>query len=75
MKALSQVSLMYNTQDRPEFHRRVLTATWTYTWNRTNTPRWVHNFDLLSVNYVYMPWISDTFKRIIWTEKMPDTRY
>lgn len=63
MKALSQVSLMYNTQDRPEFHRRVLTAAWTYTWNRTNTPRWVHNFDLLSVNYVYMPWISDTFKK------------
>lgn len=53
---------MYNMQDRPEFHRRVLTAAWNYRWNNTSNPRWQHFFELLSVNYVYMPWISDTFR-------------
>lgn len=62
LKANSEVKLMYNTQDRPEFHRRVLTADWTYNWRRTSQPQWQHRFNALSVNYVYMPWISDTFK-------------
>ena len=60
--ATSDVSLIYDTQDRPEFHRRVLTAGWSYQWRQQNR----HDnfrFDLLNLNYVFMPWISETFKR------------
>lgn len=62
-KATSEAQMMYDIQDRPEFHRRVLTATWGYRWNNTNKPKWRHRFDLLSLNYIYMPWISDTFRK------------
>lgn len=62
LRASSEARLMYDMQDRPEFHRRVLTASWSYNWNRPTSPKWAHRYDLLSVNYVFMPWISDTFR-------------
>ena len=57
----SEISLQYNLQNRPEFHRRVLTGAWRYRW-LSNQRRVQHRFDLLEVNYVYMPWMSATFK-------------
>lgn len=62
LKANSEAKVMYDTQDRPEFHRRVLTGSWAYNWHATKRQQWQHHFDLLSINYVYMPWISDTFR-------------
>ncbi|MCH5174514.1 MAG: BamA/TamA family outer membrane protein [Prevotellaceae bacterium] len=59
--AVSEIALQYNFQNRPEFQRRVLTAAWRYRWNSRNQ-HIQHRFDLLEVNYVYMPWISQTFK-------------
>ena len=59
--AVSEIALQYNFQNRPEFHRRVLTAAWRYRWS-SRTQHIQHRFDLLEVNYVYMPWISRTFK-------------
>ncbi len=61
-KATSEVSLMYDSQNRPEFHRRVLSGTWRYRWTGRN-PRMHNRIDLLDLNYVYMPWISQTFKK------------
>ena len=60
--ASSEVSLMYDLQNRPEYHRRVLSLAWKYKWNYTNhhDRYWI---DLLDLNYVFMPWISDTFRR------------
>ena len=63
LKASSEVSLMYVSQDRPEFHRRVLTGSWTYRWLPSLKPGCQHRLDLLSLNYIFMPWISDTFRR------------
>ena len=60
--ATSEVSLLYDLQDRPEFHRRVLSAAWRYRWEHPQR----HNhflLDLIDINYVFMPWISDTFKK------------
>ena len=60
--ATSEVSLMYDLQNRPEFHRRVLSAAWRYRWSLPDR----HDrfqLDLLDLNYVFMPWISDTFRR------------
>lgn len=59
-RATTEVNLMFASQDRPEFHRRVLTAAWKYRWNgKSKTSQ--HRFDLLDINYVFMPWISETF--------------
>ncbi|MBO5707350.1 MAG: BamA/TamA family outer membrane protein [Bacteroidaceae bacterium] len=59
-KASTEFNLTYASQDRPEFHRRVLTGAWKYRWGGANGKE-QHRFDLLDVNYVFMPWISDTF--------------
>ena len=59
--ATSEVFLTFDTQNRPEFHRRVLSAGWRYKWNPMNS-RNQYLFDLLNLNYVFMPWISETFK-------------
>lgn len=57
----SEISLQYNSQQRPEFHRRVLTGAWSYWWlNDFN--RIQQKLDVVSVNYVFMPWISNTFR-------------
>lgn len=59
--AMSELQVSFNMQNRPEFHRRLFTAAWRYRWTdlskRTN-----YRFDLIDMNYVYMPWISETFR-------------
>lgn len=59
--ASSEVSLLYDSQDRPEFLRRVLSAGWHYQWKPQNS---FHSYrmDLIDLNYVFMPWISQTFR-------------
>lgn len=59
--ARSEILVSYNLQNRPEFHRRVFTAAWRYHWNNTRHHT-SFRLDLLDLNYVYMPWISSTFK-------------
>ena len=60
--ATSEVSLLYDTQNRPEFHRRVLSAGWHYRWKPQNRYD-QYLFDLIDLNYVFMPWISETFRK------------
>lgn len=61
-KATSELSLMYDSQDRPEFHRRVVTGAWRYRWTGKDA-RLRHRVDLIDLNYVFMPWISETFRK------------
>lgn len=56
----SQIGLQFNSQERPEFERQVLSASWSYGWESGN--RFTHKLDVLDVNYIHVPWISDTFK-------------
>lgn len=58
----SELSAAYNSQDRPEFHRRMFSAALRYKWAEPNHHT-NYTFDLLDLNYIYMPWISETFKR------------
>lgn len=60
--ATSELSLLYDTQNRPEFHRRVVSAGWHYRWNPQNHHD-KYQLDLIDLNYVFMPWISDTFRQ------------
>lgn len=59
-QASSQLSLMLNVQKRPEFNKRVFTFGWSYLWSDR---RHSHRFDLLNVNYLMVPWISETFRK------------
>lgn len=61
-RATSEVSLLYDSQNRPEFHRRVLTSALRYRWQSPNG-RFRHRIDLVDLNYVFMPWISETFRK------------
>ena len=60
-RATSELLVSYNMQNRPEFHRRLLNASWRYLWTngRNDTS---YRFDLLDLNFIHMPWISETFK-------------
>lgn len=60
-QATTEVNVAFDSQDRPEFHRRVLTGVLRYRWTRMNR-QLQHRFDLVDINYVFMPWISDTFR-------------
>ena len=62
-QATTEINLAFDSQDRPEFHRRVLTGVLRYRWMRKNK-QLQHRFDLLDVDYVFMPWISETFRSL-----------
>ncbi len=50
----TEFALSFNYQERPEYTRIIAGAAWKYKWvNRNNTRR--HNFDLIDINYVYLP--------------------
>ena len=57
--ATSEVSVKYNWQIRPEFERTLAAAAWSYRWSRRGKA--THRFDLLDINYIYMPYTSDAF--------------
>ena len=54
-------SLKLNSQERPEFERRILSGSWSYMWSKRKESQ--HKIDLLDLNYIYVPWISETFKK------------
>ena len=59
--ASSEWAISWDFQNRPEFHRRVFSSVWRYRWSEPKH-HLTYRFDLLDLNYVYMPWISATFK-------------
>ena len=61
IRATSEIDIQYNSQNRPEFSRRVASVSWSYKW--TSKRNLQHKVDLIDLNYVYMPWISPTFKK------------
>ena len=60
--ATSELSVSWDLQNRPEFHRRVFSTAWGYRWDDV-VRKLNYRLDVLDLNYVYMPWISDTFRR------------
>ena len=57
----SQFALKFNSQDRPEFNRELISGTWSYMWSRSKEAQ--HKVDVIYLNYIYVPWIADTFKK------------
>lgn len=62
IRATSEVTVKYNWQIRPEFERTVASAAWSYRWSRR---RATHRFDLFDLNYIYMPYRSETFNEYL----------
>ena len=60
IRATSEVGMNFNSQIRPEFTRTLASASWSYKW--VDNKRSQHRFDLLNVNYIYVPWKSENFK-------------
>jgi len=60
--ATSEVSTLYDLQNRPEFRRRVFSVGWKYMWNDPSRHD-RYQLDVVDLNYISMPWISDTFRR------------
>lgn len=59
-QATSRFSAKINAQRRPEFQKTVFSAGWSYKWG--DTWQKTHQFDVLDLNYLVVPWISDHFK-------------
>lgn len=60
VRASTEFGLQYNYQVRPEFTRTTASASWSYRWS--SSPRLQHRFELLNVSFMYLPYISDRFR-------------
>lgn len=62
IQANTLFELRYNFQLRPEFTRIIASTGWSYQWG-FKQQRNRNRFDLIDVNYLYMPWIHPDFKK------------
>lgn len=63
IKATSEVGLKFTSQFRPEFSRMLASASWSYRWS--DRKRLQHRFDLVDINYVYIPSKSFEFQEYL----------
>ena len=58
-----KVNIAYNYQQRPdEYTRTIANAGLSYIIPRSPGSRWTHKFNLIDINYIYLPWMSERFK-------------
>ena len=58
-----KVNIAYNYQQRPEeYTRTIANAGLFYFVPRLPGSRWTHQFNLVDINYIYLPWMSDQFR-------------
>ena len=54
VKATTELALSFNYQERPGYTRIIAGAAWKYRWS-ANAQRERRTFDLIDINYVYLP--------------------
>ncbi len=64
VRATSEVGVKYNWQIRPEFERTLAAASWSYRWISKRQGA-NHRLDLLDINYIYMPYRSEQFRKYL----------
>lgn len=58
-----KINAAYNYQRRPEeYTRTIVNAGLSYFIPRRPGSRWTHQFNLIDINYIYVPWMSDKFR-------------
>ena len=60
IRANTEFGTSFTYQERPEYTRVIAGAGWKYKWTQRGSMI-SHTFDLLDINYVYLPQITDTF--------------
>ncbi|MDR0542214.1 MAG: BamA/TamA family outer membrane protein [Dysgonamonadaceae bacterium] len=63
MQTSTEFSLSYNYQTRPEYDRTLLSGGFHYQWQERNKHSALHRFDILDIDYVYLPRKDSTFMR------------
>lgn len=59
-----KMEVSYNYQQRPdEYTRTIVNGNLSYRIPRQPGSRWTHEFHLIDINYIYVPWMSEEFKR------------
>ena len=59
-----KLNVAYNYQQRPEeYTRTIANAGLTYFIPRRARSHWTHQFNLIDFNYIYLPWVSDRFRK------------
>jgi outer membrane protein assembly factor BamA len=61
MRTSTEFSLRYNSQNRPEYDRRLLSGGIRYQWQGRNSLAARHQLDLLDVDYIYLPRTDSVF--------------
>jgi len=61
MRTSTELSLSYNHQTRPEYDRTLFSGGLRYFWEQRSRASGRHQFDLLDIDYVYLPRIDSTF--------------
>ncbi len=59
-QAISQYSIKFNAQKRPEFNKFIFSTAWSYLW--TPSRQQTHHLDVIDLNYLVVPWISNQFR-------------
>ena len=72
VNASSEVSLLYDLQNRPEFMRRVFSVAWRYKWHDQNHHD-RYQVDLLDLNYIQCPGSAKHLKKSTWTIRIRAT--
>ena len=58
-----KVNIAYNYQQRPdEYTRTIANAGLGYSIPRKPGDKWTHSFNLIDINYIYVPWMSEVFR-------------
>jgi outer membrane protein assembly factor BamA len=68
IRATTEFKMSYDQQQRPEYHRSIVSGGWIYHWQNRNNTMAKHTFKLLDINYVYLPYIDKVFK-----DSLPET--
>lgn len=61
LKSSTLLSLKFNSQRRPEYDRLNMSGAMSYIWSRS--PRSSHKLEIPGINYIYVPWIDDKFRK------------
>lgn len=62
IRATTEVKVSYSQQRRPEYRRAILSGSWSYNWQDRSNVLARHTFNLLDIDYVYLPYINQSFK-------------
>lgn len=57
-----KLNIAYNFQKRPDEYTRTIASAGIYHLFHKSRSRWTHNFNLVDISYIYLPWMSEQFR-------------